>query len=125
MTSRPLAEAVPLQNRPQYCLHVEKAQTGNMILIQQPLVDILPVKLLNLCCAHLATIRCQITVSLGTHLKQGLVRSCGKERGKELFFSHSEPSLEVFHLHRCVHRQRLRKAVQSRSRFLRQRLCCG
>src|SRR5271157_3889643 len=80
--------------------HVEQTQARNMILVQQPLVDVLLVKLFDLRSAHLATVRRKVAIGFGTHLKQGLVSSSGEQGGEKLLLRNRQSTFQVFHLHR-------------------------
>src|SRR5271157_6176008 len=66
--------------RLQLTLDVEQAQTRNMILVQQPLVYVLLVKLFDLRSAHLATVWRKVAISFGTHLQQEIGRASCRER---------------------------------------------
>ena len=81
-------------------LHVEQAQPRQAVLIQDSLVNVLLVKLLDLCCRHLAAIRRQVAIGLGAHLQQGFIRSGGKQGSEKFLLRDRQPSLKVFHLHR-------------------------
>src|SRR5271166_2352269 len=81
-------------------LHVEKAQPRNMILVQQPLVNVLLVQLLDLGSVHLAAVGRQIAVGLGAHLQNSIIGSGRQQSSEDLLFRNREPAFKIFHRHR-------------------------
>src|ERR1700730_5239550 len=76
--------------------HVEQAEPWQVVLFQQPLVDVLLLQLIDLRRRHFAAIRCKFSVSLGAHYYHLFVLRSGEQSGEEFFFEHRPVTLQVF-----------------------------
>ena len=85
-----------------------------MVLLQQPLLNVLLLQLIDLRRRHLSAIRSEIAIGLGADCDDFLVGSSSKEHGEKLFFENGQTSLEVLES---------RRILSSLIRELAQRLC--
>src|SRR6266851_7495506 len=76
--------------------HVEQAEPWQVVLFQQPLVDVLLLQLIDLRRRHFAAIRCKVAVSLGPNHYHLFILGSGEQSGEEFFFEHSQVTLQVF-----------------------------
>src|SRR5262249_15462720 len=89
---------------------VKEAESWNFSLFEQTLVNKLFLQLLNLRAGHLAAIRSDLAVSLGTQGEQLVFRSSHGQRGEQLFLHHGQPPLQILQPYRCCRAQRCRQA---------------